>query len=162
VRKIYETKKKKNEDLRKYRFVSDESVADEKIIPIIVDFIKRNLEEGKRVTSDDILSKLDQENISISKSTVIRKMKRWGFCWGKLTERDIRRKTNENIKKRNEYLQQLQALERGGYGPRVYIDVTKVMSIKTIFLIRDGLFLGNTEKFSKKVALDQGLLSLEQ
>ena len=126
VRKIHAEKNKNTQDMRQYRFISDDLVSDEEIIPLVVNFIQDNLAKGRRVTSEDIIHELKQRGTELNKRTLIRKMKRWGFSWGKLVERDIRRETAENLLKRDAYLQNLLTLEAKGYNLRVYIDESYV------------------------------------
>ena len=112
--------------MRQYRFINEDFVPNDKIIPLVVEFIPMNLEQGRRVTSEQIILELKQNNFVLTQSTLIRKMKRWGFSWGKLLERDVRRRAAKNIEGRQQYLQNLDALAKKGYDKRIYLDESYV------------------------------------
>lgn len=68
-------------------------------LPKFVDILQKNMKEGRRVTAKTFQDVLTKDGLSVSLSTVVRRMKQWGLFWGSLLKRDSRRYTKETIQK---------------------------------------------------------------
>ena len=64
--------------MRKYRFLW-QGPPDETTVPTVTNFIQENLAQGRRVTAEEIILKLKEQNIELKKRTLIRKMNRWVY-----------------------------------------------------------------------------------
>ena len=109
------------EDNRKNRFIQ------EKHIPVeykkrFEDEVRKGLQKGVRLTTNFLKHILFEDDIFVSKSTLTRKAREWGLCWGSLTEKDYRRKSEVVLSKKTIYLSQLSELDKNKKRVRVYCD----------------------------------------
>lgn len=113
-------------DKRKGRIIEKKSIP-EKYRSIFQEDINRNLNKGVILTTTYFKRRLAEEKIYVSRSNVHRKLKEWGVKWGRLTQRDLRRRTKEVLEKRDQYLAEIAKLEEVElYQRRVYLDESYV------------------------------------
>lgn len=89
---------------------------------VFIDKINTSRELGRRCTTRHFQVILRAEDIFVSESTVLRKLKEWGLKFGTLNEKDSRRKQQAVLDLRTKYLQDLIELEQAGFSNRVYLD----------------------------------------